>query len=162
MSVTKNLRDAVFTLKDNAGSPHSLAVVLDEGDLSFSLDNPVIQVDDRGSPDHLRAGSNPGFDFSFTIKFVEFTGASVTVYEFLKGIGNASAYTYTCDTAGVLNDAGDVKVMQPTFVITDPAGGTETLTFRNSYEKSVKFDEGDDYNKLAVVMHCTDPTPVIS
>lgn len=163
MSVTKNLRDSVLTLKDKAVSPNTLAVVLDEGNLSFTEENPVIQIDDRGIQDHLRKGSNAGFDFSWTCKFVEFTAASVTVYEFLKGIGNASAYTYTADSSnGTLKDAGDVKVMHPTFVITDPVSGTETLTFYNSFLRNIKFDEGSDYNTLAVTMHCCEPAPVVS
>lgn len=160
-----SLRDAVITLSDNASpTPNSVTVAADEGDLNFTVEKDVRQIMQRGAIDSLRLGAEKVIPLSFTAKYTELVGASCTLYEFLTGTGNASAYVYTAKTGASydLADAGDVDVFQLTFTVTQVPSGSEVITFPNCFLVSIGFKEGDDYDQLVYNLICTNQLPIIT
>lgn len=151
MSVTKNLRDGVFTVIDGTlPIAKSFELVLDSGDLTWTEVQNVNQITDRGVLSHMRKGDEEAIAVSFSIKYVELrkqTAASIpTLYEVLKFIGAASGWTSTND------DCGDVKTLTLQFDITSPCGldEGERFTFTKFYQTSIEFAEGDEFNTLNV------------
>ena len=141
---TKNLRDGELVISD--GGSESVTVALDEGDLTISEVQNLINVLDRGALDHRRLGDEVPVAVSFSLKFVEFIGGSgsnPTPYEALKQIGNAAAWESTED--------GDVYAVNLVFTVTDPEGGDdEEITLSDFAHESIEFAEGDEYNTLTV------------
>ena len=70
-SITRNLRDAELVIKDGAGSPASLTVILDEGDLSWTETDDTKQIKDRGVLHHTRPGDQMACELSFTAKWTQ-------------------------------------------------------------------------------------------
>lgn len=162
---TRNLRDAVITITDNASpTPNSVTVAADEGNLEWSVEQDVRQIMQRGAIDSLRKGDEKMIELSFTAKMTQLLGASCTLWEIVTGTGNAAAYTYTAKTgAGYdLADAGDVNVMQLIFTITQIEGGSEIITFPNCAWLGIGFSEGDDYDKMPYRFLCTNQLPIIT
>jgi len=148
--VTKNLRDGELVVKDGAGTPASITLALDEGDLRITEYEDTIKVLDRGTLSHERMGDERPVEFSFTAKYVELmkqTGASdPTLYEALRKIGGASGWTST------QTDGGDVYTVTMVFTITSPTGGeeNETITLSLAHAEQIEFSEGDEYNTVSV------------
>lgn len=159
-----NFRDGALTIKDNAGTPHTLAVTLMDGNFAWSEKRDIKIIRARGLLDHLRLGDEQVMPVSFKFKYTELLGASVTPYEILKGVGGAAAYTYTAKTgAGYdLTDACDVKVVQLFFVVTLVGGGTESMEFPNFAYETVDFSEGEEANEIGVVGICPQQAPIIT
>lgn len=149
MPITKNLRDGQLVINDGTGTPLTLTLALDEGDLSFTINQNTIQVRDRGVLSHTRPGDQATVDMSFSAKWVELLGATLTVptedtlYEMVNNVDD----TYT-STSG----AGEQYTLEYVFTITDPAGGATTdqqITFAKCYKTSFVCAEGDEYNTMS-------------
>lgn len=164
MSTTHNYRDGSLTVKDTAGSPHSLEITLMDGSLNFDVKQDVKLIRARGLIDHLRLGDEQVMPVSFKLKYTELLGAAVTPYEFFTGTGGASAYTYTAKTgAGYdLVDAGDVKVVQLHFTVTLVAGGTEIIELPNFYYEGIGFSEGEDFNEISISGISVQQKPILT
>lgn len=149
MAVTKNLRDGELKVEDGTTPVNSVTVALDEGDLSYEETKNVINVLDRGTLSHMRSGDDVPVKVSFTLKFVEFlkqSAGTTTIYEALKKIGGASAWTTTN------TDGGGVYTLKLVFTISTPvtADKAEIITFNLFHHTSISFKEGDEYDTLAV------------
>lgn len=143
MSCTKNLRDAELEIQSDT----NVTVVLDEGDLRFTVHRNKINILDRGTLSHMRKGDEQPVDVSWTCKFIDFgiqSGATSSVYDILTQTGTASAYT------GTNTDEGDVYTTDLVFTITAPDAGTEVVTFTLFAIDTIEFAEGDEYNTLTV------------
>ena len=69
-NLTRNLRDGELVIKDGSfGTPKSLTVLLDEGDLRWVVRSRTIEVKDRGSisAGHTRKGDDESVALSFTV-----------------------------------------------------------------------------------------------
>src|SRR6478752_5847952 len=77
--LTRNLRDGELVIKDGTGTPKTLTVLLDEGDLSWTLKQRTLEVKDRGSisAGHLRKGDDESVQLSFTARWTQLIGKSV-------------------------------------------------------------------------------------
>jgi hypothetical protein len=144
VSLTRNLRDGELKIKD--GGSEEITVALDEGDLTISETQNLINVLDRGTLDHRRQGDEAPVAVSVTLKFVEYIGGSgqpATPYEALKQIGNASGWVSTSNS--------DVYAVDLEFTIDDPDGGDDEKISLNDFAfESIEFAEGDEYNTLTV------------
>lgn len=148
MGKTRNLRDGVITIKDGAGTPNSLTVALDMGDLTFDEKRNYIQVLDRGVLDHVRAGDEEAVTLSFSAKINRFgvASGSPTIRDALTKQGGAAGWT----SVGSTHEPYCSTIV---FQINDPAsGGTdhEVLTFAKFFVESIKYSEGDEYNTVEV------------
>lgn len=156
MPVTKNLRDATVSLIDGSSPPLKCVLVSEEGDASWTEQDNIIQVKDRGSLSHMREGDEEPVEGSMTLKFIEFlatTGASMdpTPYSVLKG--NSSFVS----TAG----AGEPFAVDLDMVIVDPsAADNERIRLSKLHATQVEFSEGDEYNTLSFefTAYVTEPT----
>ena len=54
--LTRNLRDGQLVISDGAGSPTSLTLTLDNGDLEWTEPEEEVEIKDRGVLDHVRPG----------------------------------------------------------------------------------------------------------
>jgi hypothetical protein len=148
--ITRNLRDGELVIKDGSGTPKTLTVILDEGDLTWTQRQRTIEVKDRGSiaAGHTRPGDEESVSLSFTARWTQLLGKShdsgdpLQLYEmlmFLSGSGVASTST-----------AGEQKTLTFEFTVLDPAGAaSEKLTFNKVYRETLTMSEGDDANLIA-------------
>lgn len=90
-----DLRDAVLTLLDGAGTPNTLAIKFDEGNLTHSRKRNIEYKKDRGVLDHTREGEDEPLELNWEGRFHAITSSSgdpVTPTEFLEQQGAASGY----------------------------------------------------------------------
>lgn len=162
-NVTRNLRDGELVIKDGTGgTPKSLTVLLDEGDLKWVVRSQTIEVKDRGSiaAGHTRKGNDESVSLSFTAKWTQLLGKSANsgdplqLYEmlmFVSGAGIAS-------TSG----AGEQDTLTFEFTVVDPAGAAgEKITFSKVYRESLTMTEGDDANLIAFTGRSFATRPVV-
>jgi hypothetical protein len=148
--LTRNLRDGELVIKDGSGTPKTLTVVLDEGDLSWTLRQRTLEVKDRGSiaAGHLRKGDDESVQFSFTARWTQLIGKSadaadpLQLYEMLM-FADGSGVTST-------SSAGQQETLTFEFTVVDPAGvASEKIVFAKVYRETLTMSEGDDSNVIA-------------
>ncbi len=162
-TLTRNLRDGELVIKDGSSpTRQSLTVLLDEGDLSWTLRQRTIEVKDRGSiaAGHTRKGDEESIALSFTAKWTQLIGKSANsadplqLYEFLTfaaGAGIAS-------TSG----AGQQETLRFEFTVVDPAGiASEKIIFDKVYRESLTMAEGEQSNTLSFTGHNFETQPTI-
>lgn len=162
-TLTRNLRDGELVIKDGSSpTRQSLTVLLDEGDLSWTLRQRTIEVKDRGSvaAGHTRKGDEESISLSFTAKWTQLLGASANdadplqLYEFL---------TFAED-AGVISTSGEGQqdTLRFEFTVTDPAGvASEKIVFSKVYRESLTMAEGEQSNTLSFTGRDFEPLPTI-
>lgn len=148
-TLTRNLRDGEVIIKDGTGSPKSLTLILDEGDLKFDVPTNTIEVKDRGSiaDGHTRKGDEEAQPISYTVKMRELLGKSISAgesyafYEFINNHGSLLTST---------SQVGEQFTLSHQFTVVDPQGArTEKITFGKVYKRSMNVAEGSDYNTIS-------------
>ena len=149
-NLVRNLRDAELVLRDGASpTALTLAVLLDEGDLSWTEKVNTIEIKDRGkiSGGHLRRGDDESVSLSFSAKWSQLIGKAASsgdplqLYEFLTFASGAGIKSTSAD--------GEQETLTFEFTILDPAGvASEKVTFSKVYRESLSMTEGDDYNLI--------------
>lgn len=159
-TLTRNLRDGQMVVKDGGGTPKSLTLTLDEGDVSWNEPLETVQVFDRGVHDHTRPGNAVSCTMSFGVKWnqlISFTALSSdgnVFYEMVNNLG--SNYTSTSGT-------GQQFTLKYEFTVTSPSGsGSELITFNKVFKNSLDMSEGDDWNKIVFNGTDFEPKPVIT
>lgn len=163
-NVTRNLRDGELVLKDGtSGTPQSLTILLDEGDLSWTQRTNTIEVKDRGSiaAGHTRNGDEESIALSFTAKWTQLIGKfnnaldPLQLYEFLNFMSGLSIVS----TSG----SGEQNTLQLEFTVNDPAGvAGEKIVFAKVYQESLTMTEGDDANLISFAGRDFEVVPVVS
>lgn len=172
--VTKNLRDGVVTLMDGTTpTPNSLQLVLDEGDLSMTEEQQLIEVYRRGKASHRRLGDETLIKVSFSAKYTNgyentaLTGTP-TMVDALRKRNLASAWVSVEDAAaGALTVAGptgsEVYSTNVKFEINDATGSAkETFTLKGFHADTVTLEEGDEYNTISVEGTCLQVFPSVT
>lgn len=163
-NVTRNLRDGELVLKDGtSGTPQSLTVLLDEGDLSWTERTNTIEVKDRGSisTGHTRKGDEESISLSFTAKWTQLigkyndSGDPLQLYEFLNFMSGLSIVSTSPD--------GQQDTLQLEFTVTDPAGvAGEKIVFTSVYQETLTMTEGDEANLISFSGRDFEVAPTIS
>jgi len=163
-NIVRNLRDGELVITDGtSGTPQSLTILLDEGDLSWTQRNNTIEVKDRGSiaDGHTRKGDDESVSLSFTVKWTQLIGKSadaadpLQLYEFLMFTSGGNVVS----TSGT----GQQETLQLEFTIVDPAGvASEQVTFAKVYREQLTMTEGDDFNLIAFTGRDFETTPTVS
>jgi hypothetical protein len=145
-TLTKNLRDGTVVVSDGTGTPKTLTLLLDSGDLSWTESEEAVQVLDRGVLDHTREGDQVPVDISFSVKWVQLLAESLsggsdrTLYEMVNNTN--STYTTTGGT-------GQKYSLKYEFTVNDASGvKNEKITFAKVYKKSMQLGEGADWNTI--------------
>lgn len=165
VGTTRNLRHGTIKLRDGkTPTANFLELVLDEGNLNFTIRDEVFMVLDRGVIDHLSQGDQAGIEVSFGIKAQKFSNASTgasgppSMYDFLFKKGDASTFVST-SACGPFT----VDIM---FLVVDPcssaAGRTEQLVFPNFHASELNYQEGDEFNTVRASGRCTALHPTIT
>lgn len=161
-TITRNLRDGELVIKDGAGSPATLNVLLDEGDLTWTQRQRTIEVKDRGSIalGHTRKGDEESVSISFTAKWTQLVGKGengadpLQLYEMLMFHPDAGLVS----TSG----AGEQETLTLEFTISDPADvATEKVVFEKVYRESLTMSEGEDANLIAFSGRAFQTAPTI-
>jgi len=144
-SKRRNLRDGQLVISDGQGTPVSLTLILDTGDLSWTETENEVLVLDRGSINanaHVRDGDDVPCELSFSAAWLDLidntasAGGAVQLYEFINNVG--SNYT----TVGTTGEKFQLKYV---FTVTGPSGHqNETITFAKVWKRSFEMSEGDD------------------
>ena len=147
---TRNLRDGNLTIRDGTGTPNTLDIPIDGGDLSFTQAEPSVTIKNRGRLDHRRHGDEMEMEVSFSGTFCQWsyaTGEStgVSPVDALRKIGGAASWVST-------HDACSPYAVDLVFDITDPSDTTkkETLVFPKFHAETIQFSEADEANTLQV------------
>ena len=147
MGQTRNFRDGAITINDGTPvTPLTTTLTLEMGDLAYTERKEYVQVDDRGSLDHVRNGNQVAIPLSFSVKVDRVSEATtpITVRDALQGLRSASAWL------SVANDHEPYAV-EVVFTITDPdtvLADDEVITFAKFFPEEVEFTEGDDFNTI--------------
>ena len=149
-NLVRNLRDGELVIKDGtSGTPLSLIVLLDEGDLSWVNRTNKIEVKDRGSisQGHTRKGDDESVSISFSAKWTQLIGKSASssdplqVYEMLMFTSGTNVVSTSSD--------GEQDTLQFEFTVVDPTGtASEKITFRKVYRETLTMSEGDEFNVI--------------
>ena len=104
-TVRKTKRDTTITLTDGAGSPNTLALTLDRGDLSASIPGPNIVRDDPrgviGATPALRKGNDRPMSVSFTARVADFSdGTDEILTDWALKDDFGAGWTSTLDASG--------------------------------------------------------------
>ena len=163
-TLTRNLRDGELALIDGTpGTPQSLTVLLDEGDLTWTQRANTIEVKDRGSiaAGHTRKGDDESATISFTAKWTQLIGRHANpadplqLYEFLMFLSGANIVS--------TSSPGEQDTLKLQFTVLDPAGiASERITFGKVYRESLTMSEGDDYNVITFTGRNFEPQPTIT
>lgn len=150
-NITRNLRDGELTIKDGTTpTAKSLTLVLDEGDLAWTVRQRTIEVKDRGSisAGHTRRGDEESVQLSFSAKWTQLLGKAANagdpfqLYETLMMKPELSL----ASTSG----AGQQKTLRFEFTVTDPAGqATEKIVFDKVYRETLTMAEREDHNTIS-------------
>lgn len=163
-SNTRNLRHGSLVLHDGQTANNTLAVAIEEGDLSFTEAKPGVSVKHRGGLDHWSKGEEVEVSVSFTIKFEEYISktspaaaivalaaggavTSISVREFLTGRGVGGALLTS------MSGRNDVFTVSLWFSVANPVisgDQAELLKFNNFNCESIEFSEGAEYNTIRV------------
>jgi hypothetical protein len=161
--LTRNLRDGELVIKDGSGTPKTLTVLLDEGDLSWTQRQKTIEVKDRGSiaAGHLRKGDDESMQLSFSARWTQLIGKSANsadplqLYETLM-FATGSGITST-------SSPGQQNTLTFEFTVVDPAGtASEKIVFNKVYRETLTMSEGDDSNVIAFAGRSFATAPVVS
>lgn len=163
-TITRNLRDGELVIRDAATpTPNSLTVVLDEGDLSWTVRSSTIEVLDRGSisAGHTRPGDDESTVLSFTARWTQLIGHAASpadplqLYEFLMFLSGTDAVS--------TSPAGEQNTLQFEFTVLDPAGvASEKITFSRVYRESLSLSEGDASNLIAFSGRSFETSPAVT
>jgi len=159
-NITRNLRDGELVIKD--GGSAQLAVLLDQGDLTWTQRQQTIEVKDRGSiaTGHLRKGDEESTTISFSAKWTQLIGKTASssdplqLYELLM-FQSGSGVTSTSPT-------GEQETLTFEFTVIDPAGvASEKITFSKVYRETLTMSEGNDANLIAFTGRAFQTSPTI-
>lgn len=163
-NLSRNLRDGELTIVDGtSGTPQTLTVLIDEGDLSWTERLNTIEVKDRGSvaAGHTRPGDDESVSLSFSAKWTQLIGKSadaadpLQVYEFLTFTSGANVVS--------TSTAGEQDTLQLEFTVVDPAGAAgEKVTFARVYRESLTMSEGDEFNLIAFTGRDFETRPAVT
>lgn len=142
--LTRNLRDGQLVISDGAGSPTSLTLTLDNGDLEWTEPEEEVEIKDRGVLDHVRPGDEQSCELSYSAMWVHLIGDTITgssdgvqLYELLNNIHD----TYTS-----VRTVGEKFCTKHEFTVNSPdnvSGRGEKVTFAAVWKKSLRMGEGD-------------------
>lgn len=150
----RNLTHGQLTIKDGAGSPNSLVVGTEDGNLRFSVRRPAKVIMNRGTIAGLVEGNEEAMTVSFSAKFEEWRGRTLTAYatvpsvpDALRKKGNASSWTSTLECGPYCVDLQFDLSNPCTAAATDQ---TERLVFPDFHADELGFEEGDNADVLNV------------
>lgn len=161
-NLVRTLRDGELVIRDGSTPAKSLTVLLDEGDLAWTMRQRTIEVKDRGSVrnGHTRPGDEDSVALSFTAKWTQLIGRSANpadplqLYELLT-FAEESGVSST-------SQAGEQQTLQFEFLVRDPAGvAHERITFAKVYRETLTMREGDDANVISFTGREFTPAPVV-
>lgn len=163
----RNLTHGQITIVDGTSpTPNTLIVPIEEGNLRFSVRRPVKVIMNRGRVDSFAEGNEEPMTVSFTAKFEEWTGRTLTAYaavpsvpDALRQRGNASAWVSSLLCGPYCTDLRfDLDNPCPTAGVDQ----TERLTFPDFHADETNFEEGDDSDMIPVSGVCLalEPTAV--
>lgn len=161
-NITRNLRDGELVIKDGSSPARALTLLLDEGNLTWTVRQRTIEVKDRGSiaSGHTRKGDEESVAVSFSAKWTQLLGKSANgadplqLYEmlmFAAGLGLTST-----------SPIGQQDTLRFEFTVLDPAGAaSERITFSKVYRETLTMSERDDYNRIAFAGRDFERAPVV-
>lgn len=110
--VEVDLKDTIVRFVDGTSpTPNTLELKIDEGTVKFTEKRNLQVKRDRGKLDYIKEGDEEPLEVSFEARFSAITsdsGEDVTVHEFLKKQGAASAFKSTSGDCEA--DAVDIEV----------------------------------------------------
>lgn len=139
----KDLADGTITLMDGTTpTPNSVVFAIEEGNLSFQVQQPKYNILDRGSLSHQRLADEVPVTGSVSIYYVQALKQSgdttPEVYEAVQFIGAAASWVSTND------DNGDVKNLDMKYEIVNPDSTLESerITFQKTHFSNISVEEG--------------------
>lgn len=156
MGAPRNLTDGVLTVKDGSGTPKTLTVALDAGELKWSRKRALNPVYNRGSIASVRKGRDQMFDVSFKVAFDflagDTAGTTPSLSEALHGDGLAASSGWV----GKDVSNGSAYCIDLSFEITAPGDSSksETVVLGKFFVESLDVSDGEGANMVDVKGRC--------
>lgn len=155
----RNLNHGQLTIKDGTGTPKTLAIPIEVGDLSFKVTQTVNQIRDRNALVGFAKGLDQPIDLSFTIRFEEWTAdpaqTAPSPADALMGTGVAAAQSWvSTSTSGPWTSDLVFDIASP------DTSKAEKLTFSKFAVETLDFSEAAESNTLKVSGKARLTTPV--
>ena len=102
-NIARSLRDGELVIKDGTTpTPQSLALQIDEGDLTWTVQSRTLEIRDRGSlsAGHTRKGGDEPISLSFSARWTQLTGKSVSTSALIQGLSYLLTVNSVEDVAG--------------------------------------------------------------
>lgn len=162
---TRNLAHAVVTISDGTGTPKTLVIPIDEGDLQWTQNpNPSIMVMNRATMSHRTVQPQVPVRGRMTIKFTEykgksFSGAAPSPLDAMLKQGNASSWVST-ELCGPYCFDLTVDISNPCSGAGTGVDQAEKLVFADCCLLPQTIREAVDYNRIEVEFEAkiTQPT----
>ncbi len=154
----KDLKNATIKIQDGTGTPNSITVVVGEGNVTWSVKNPMEYRKDRGALGSVRAADEEPVEVTIEAEFdfVISDGAEeVTVTEALTKTGAASAWVTTSDDACEPYCVDIVIEFEPDC---DDGTKAERITFPNFRPDNRDYDVGSGQISIPGKCNVTDIT----
>ncbi len=162
--VPRSLKDGVLTVYDGSGSPKSLEIGLDQGELKWDRKAPTVNpVRNRTRIVQVRTGLEQMHDVEFKVAYdflsadSTVSGAAPSLSEALHGDGFAEQEGWTGTDAA----RGSDYCTKLVYEITAPAGSqemSETVTLEHFFVESFAPAEGEAANMIQVKGRCINIT----
>jgi len=168
MANTRNMRHGSLSLSDGQTVANTLAIDIDEGNMSFDEATPGVVVKNRGALDHWSKGEEQPVNVSFTLKFTQYgnrSTSSVVAAAAGGAVTGFSARGFLMNTGSLLTTRSgrtDVFTCKLVFTISNPVTSgdqQEILTFDNFKVETLKFSEGAEFNTIACTGRALIVTP---
>jgi hypothetical protein len=148
-----------LSVQDGQTLVNTLAIAIDEGNLTFTEERTGVVVSQRGELDHWSKGESMPVNLSFTIKFDEYaskTTQAIVTADAGGAVTDFSLRDFLRNGGGLLestNGRNDIFTTDLLFTVANPAvtgDESEVLSFTDFYADSLSFSEGDEYNTIQV------------
>lgn len=156
---TRNLSHGSLSLEDGQANVNTMAIAIDEGNLTFTEAREAAMVMQRHELDHWSRGPAQPVRVSFQIKFDAYksrTTQAIVAADAGGAVTGFSVRDFLKNGGGLLTSVGgrtDVFTCTLIFTIANPmASGdeNEVLRFTDFVTDQLTFSEGDEYNTVAV------------
>lgn len=162
-NIARSLRDGQLVITDGTTpTPQSLALLIDEGNLSWTIRARTVEIIDRGSlaAGQTRPGAQQPVALSFSARWTQLLGKSadasdpLQLYEMLIFASGTNLVS--------TSPAGQQQTLRFEFTLTDPLGtASEKITFARVYHETLKLSEGERYNRIEFSGRSFEPRPLI-
>lgn len=159
-TVVRSLRDGAIVIKDGTGTPKSITISCDEGNLTWTVNQNSVAKMCRGSISSFVKGADVPCTGSFTAKWTQLVAASGATNELYEMLTDFDESVFTSTVTHCYSLDIEFTVVDPSDP--DNANGTgELITFADATNFQIVPTEGEE-NTIAVTFTIPARKPTVA